>query len=173
MSIQTQIDRISGNVSAALAAVAERGVTVPDGSTSDALAELIASIETGGGMKVCCGTFTPAENTVTYTVEHDLLKMPRIYCYMLSTNANRGITNEASPTHRFIIGCDFWDNGSLVIVSKTSGSPYVTRASYEKFKDNNYISSISENSITFGNSILNTDYTIFKANTNYMWFVAG
>lgn len=49
MSVQTQIDRISGNVSAALSAIAEKGVTVPDGSTSDALAELIAAIEAGGG----------------------------------------------------------------------------------------------------------------------------
>ena len=49
MSVQTQIDRISGNVSAALAAIAEKGVTVPDGSNSDALAELILSIEAGGG----------------------------------------------------------------------------------------------------------------------------
>lgn len=49
MSIQTQIDRISGNVSAALSAIAEKGVTVPDGSNSDALADLILSIEAGGG----------------------------------------------------------------------------------------------------------------------------
>lgn len=48
MSIQTEIDRISGNVTAALAAIADKGVTVPDGSTSDALAGLIASIEAGG-----------------------------------------------------------------------------------------------------------------------------
>ena len=49
MSVQTEIDRISGNVSAALSAIAEKGVSVPDGSTSDALAELIAAIEAGGG----------------------------------------------------------------------------------------------------------------------------
>ena len=49
MSVQTQIDRISGNVSAALSAIAEKGVTVPDGSNSDALHELILSIEAGGG----------------------------------------------------------------------------------------------------------------------------
>lgn len=172
MGIASDWARIKGNINAALTAIANKGVTVPDGSTSDALAELIASIETGGGMKVCCGTFTPVENTVTYTVEHDLLKMPRIYCYMLSTIAYKGITNEANPTHRFIICCDFWDNGSLVTVSKTSGFPFVTRYSYE-FKNNDYISSISEKSITFGNSSLNTDYNVFKANTEYMWFVAG
>ena len=49
MSVQTQIDRISGNVSAALAAIAEKGVIVPDGSNSDALHELILSIEGGCG----------------------------------------------------------------------------------------------------------------------------
>lgn len=47
MSVQTQIDRISGNVAAALSAIAEKGVTVPDGSNSDALHELILSIKAG------------------------------------------------------------------------------------------------------------------------------
>lgn len=70
MSVQTQIDRISGNVSAALSAIAEKGVTVPDGSTSDALAELIASIEAGGTQLTynrlyvaATGKFTPTERT--------------------------------------------------------------------------------------------------------------
>lgn len=48
MSIATDVSRIKGNITAALAAIADKGVTVPDGSTSDALAELIASIEAGG-----------------------------------------------------------------------------------------------------------------------------
>ena len=68
MSVQTQIDRISGNVSAALTAIADKGVTVPDGSTSDALAGLIASIEAGGGVDVggrrCVfGIYTPASDS--------------------------------------------------------------------------------------------------------------
>lgn len=49
MSVQTQIDRISGAVSAALAALTEKGVTVPDGTKVDGLAALIAAIEAGGG----------------------------------------------------------------------------------------------------------------------------
>lgn len=49
MSIATDVSRIKGNITAALAAIANKGVTVPDGSTSDALASLIASIEAGGG----------------------------------------------------------------------------------------------------------------------------
>lgn len=72
MSIATDVSRIKGNITAALAAIAEKGVTVPDGSTSDALASLIASIEAGsGGVELqynrlylaATGTFTPAERT--------------------------------------------------------------------------------------------------------------
>lgn len=68
MSIATETARIKGNVAAALAAVAEKGVTVPDGSTSDALAELIASIDAGGGdtllgYNLLSGTITLSEET--------------------------------------------------------------------------------------------------------------
>jgi len=48
MSIQSQITRISGNVSDALTAVGNKGVTVPSGSNSDDLAGLIAQIQSGG-----------------------------------------------------------------------------------------------------------------------------
>lgn len=49
MSIASQISRIAGNVSAALAAIAAKGVTVPSGSDSDDLATLIGQISGGGG----------------------------------------------------------------------------------------------------------------------------
>ena len=49
MSISSEISRISGNVSAALTAIGNKGVTVPQGSTSDDLATLIGLIQTGGG----------------------------------------------------------------------------------------------------------------------------
>lgn len=82
MSVQTEIDRISGNVSAALAAIAEKGVTVPDGSTSDALAELIASIQAGGGGIIfSTGIFTPAEDATSCTIQHGLGVVPDIVAY--------------------------------------------------------------------------------------------
>lgn len=49
MSISSEITRISGNVADAMAAIADKGVTVPAGSTSDDLADLIAQIQQGGG----------------------------------------------------------------------------------------------------------------------------
>ena len=48
MSIQSEITRISGNVSDAFTAIAAKGGTVPTGANSDDLATAIASITTGG-----------------------------------------------------------------------------------------------------------------------------
>lgn len=48
-NLETKIQRIQTNVTAALAKIAEKGVTVPDGSTSDDLEGLIESIPAGGG----------------------------------------------------------------------------------------------------------------------------
>ena len=48
MSVQDQINRIGGNITNALSAVAEKGVTVPEGSNSDNLADLISEIQTSG-----------------------------------------------------------------------------------------------------------------------------
>ena len=44
MSIQSEITRISGNVANTLTAIANKGVTVPQGSNSDDMATLINSI---------------------------------------------------------------------------------------------------------------------------------
>ena len=60
MSIASEISRLSGNVSDSLAAVAAKGVTVPSGSKSDDLAELIGEIETFD-----CPTFTVNSNSIT------------------------------------------------------------------------------------------------------------
>ena len=49
MSIQSEINRISGNVSDALDAIEAKGVTIPSGSNSDDLADLIGQITGGGG----------------------------------------------------------------------------------------------------------------------------
>lgn len=93
MSIQAQINRISGNISSALAAIADKGVTVPDGSTSDVLAELIASIEAGGGAsvfaKVATGTITPSRDLIDLRVDHELGVTPNFALVYLEGSATR------------------------------------------------------------------------------------
>ena len=49
MSIQSEITRLSGNVSDALDAIEAKGVTIPSGANSDDLADLIGQISGGGG----------------------------------------------------------------------------------------------------------------------------
>ena len=72
MSIATDVSRIKGNITAALAAIAGKGVNVPDGSTSDALAELIMSIPTSSGdIKIEQGSVTFAEEQSSYTFVTD------------------------------------------------------------------------------------------------------
>lgn len=72
MSIATDVSRIKGNIASALAAIADKGVTVPDGSTSDALAELIMSIPTGSGdIKIEQGSVTFAETQSSYSFVTD------------------------------------------------------------------------------------------------------
>ena len=66
MSIATETARIKGNVASALAAIAGKGVTVPDGSTSDAMAGLIEAIQAGGG-----GTITPASSKDVNFYDYD------------------------------------------------------------------------------------------------------
>lgn len=78
MSMQTEIDRISGNVSAALSAIAEKGVTVPDGSTSNTLAGLIASIE-AGGINAIAGTITVSSDVNNYELTHNLGEVPKLF----------------------------------------------------------------------------------------------
>lgn len=93
MSIQTQIDRISESVSAALTALTEKGVTVPDGTKVDGLAALIAAIESGGGgATIATGSFSPNWSNPNFTVTHGLGVVPNfaiIYRQMKTTTLAR------------------------------------------------------------------------------------
>ena len=79
MSIATDVARIKGNITAALAAIADKGVTVPDGSTSDALAGLIAAIDAGvGGGKIATGTYVSSDTTYSFVFKHSLGVLPNL-----------------------------------------------------------------------------------------------
>lgn len=96
MSVQSEINRIKGNVTAALAKIAEKGVTVPDGANSDNLEALIEAISAGGdNVRFATGTFTIAgENVATYEVRHNFGIVPNFVFFMrdgLDTNKTYGI----------------------------------------------------------------------------------
>ena len=114
MSIQTQIDRISRNVSAALSAIVEKGVTVPDGSTSDALAELITSIKAGGG-NIASGSISWATapiNLVQTEFMHNLGVVPKLFLI----HPTFDITSSTQKN----IGIHLISTGSLGAISRYS-----------------------------------------------------
>lgn len=120
MSVQTQIDRISGNVTAALAAIADKGVTVPSGSTSDALAGLIASIEAGGGSasgfaKVATGTIIPSSNVTSLTIEHGLGQAADITIVYIENANNSAI----APKIKVVISAT-WSNRFSVSIGHSA-----------------------------------------------------
>ena len=78
MSIQTDLTRIKNAKAAIKAAIAGKGVTVPDGTMLDGMASLIEAIQAGGGeVNVSTGSFTPVETTKTLTIQHNLGKIPK------------------------------------------------------------------------------------------------
>lgn len=69
MSIQSEITRISGNISDSLAAVEDMGGTVPSGATSNNLAAAIRTIAGSGGIYV--GDDAPTDDKYLMWVETD------------------------------------------------------------------------------------------------------
>ena len=67
MSVQNEITRIENAKAAIKAAIEGKGVTVPDGTLLDGMAEIITNLPSGGGAvnfapfsKIAWGTITPA-----------------------------------------------------------------------------------------------------------------
>ena len=130
MSIATDVSRIKGNITAALAAIANKGVTVPDGSTSDALAALIESIETGGGgAGIVTGSFTiNSSNLYRKTITHGLGAIPKMVIVLwddISLDSIQG-------TNSYICGFAYQDgefNDSVKMISTN----IVYKKTYEGF----------------------------------------
>lgn len=91
MSIQSEITRISGNVADALTAIAAKGVTLPQGANSDDLADLIGSIQTGGG--------TPSQTQHTILFEFTDETSTSITAYYDSTFISDAITATEPTTY--------------------------------------------------------------------------
>lgn len=160
MSVQTQIDRISGNVSAALAAIAEKGVTVPDGSNSDALHELILSIEAGGSAsgfaKVATGTITPSNNPTSLTARHELGQAPDVAVVYLTTSS-------------------FPSSGVYFSIIKTGGHYYnfgKLSGSFSGYGATNPNSPLTSNSANFTAKLSSSATSYFIKGYTYRW-IAG
>lgn len=122
MSVQSEITRLSDNVTAALAAIADKGVTVPDGSNSDSLAALIAAIEAGGG-KSYFEKVTIATQLRNYTMTHNLGVIPNFCFYVVLDAISSFKTTQAAGSFTAILG-----GVQICILIGSSNSSYSSKA---------------------------------------------
>ena len=127
-AMATNLQAEQTSITNALAALADKGVTVPDGSTSDALAGLIEALETGGGVKIAQGSLTFAEDrslSNSLEIEHNLGVVPNFY-YLYSPDAE--IKSGARYGKGFVLFCgDIDDVETYFSVAKVMVSSSVTK----------------------------------------------
>lgn len=114
MSIQTELTRIQSAKAAIKAAIEGKGVTVPDGTLLDGMAELIESIEAGGGEKNLFGAYfetgsiIPASDITTdYTIK-----------FQRSFSSIQGNTND--PRYMFVLWCSIPPGYTSVAIPNNS-----------------------------------------------------
>lgn len=170
------------DIDAAFAALAEKGVTVPDGATSADLDDLIASIVTGGGggALVTTGTVTPAESVDRIEIEHNLGSIPRIaMCYMETQKDKIRDEVVASGTQAF----SYSINNTYAGVLYKTGSSITSNLSLDVMATSGYMISHEDSSKTLPQVILsatnnsavlcpiaNSDVK-FNAGTTYRWIM--
>ena len=163
MSIATDVSRIKGNITAALAAIADKGVTVPDGSTSDALAGLIEAIEAGGGSggaKIATGTVVPA-NDNSITIEHGFGEVPNVFFWCTTDFVNHTTTSnyDGSTTVVSISNSDTLCGGHI------AGKSFVINAVDSRSSSYHYL--------LYPNNLDNYSRKIYMLTNNKIWSESG
>ena len=125
-NLANSINRLQTNVSAALAAIAEKGVDVT-GADSDDLAALIALISGGGGY--INGEFTVAASSSgaveDVTVTHDLGKIPDIAVAINSSLVAQQYPYGIILVYAYIAGVSYSassQNSASITVTKKTGA---------------------------------------------------
>ena len=136
--MSTQLYTEYANVQNALAVLATKGVTIPDGANSNNLVELIAAIEVGGGGEdatlLKSGTLSVSANTALsrFTFNHDSGIIPRTLLLLNSraiSTSNTGtmayaLCNTGDGVTRYIVG-------SRISSSKTGYAEYFPNSTYQ------------------------------------------
>jgi hypothetical protein len=148
-------DTVDNAVTAALSALVEKGVEVPEGINVTGLAALISGIEAGGGDEnKVKGNITPAATTQTLTITHGLGKIPKYFCIIGSTYLD--VTGLAQTTVQFggtkmqkMLGIVFAGGRSIAVYPGYSGDYKVYIYAADDTSMAYAISDINEQTISF------------------------
>lgn len=169
-NIETKINRISAAKEAISAAIAGKGVTVPDGTLIDGMAALIESIEAGGGgvSGITYGIYIPSVTGSLNKIEHGLGVVPKLFAICAG---GRSIDSSGR-----LLDCahGFSDRNLLFRMSRASASQAPSGYIYELA---NITQSLFAKSTAIGNA---TDESIviggghyLTAGVEYYWFAVA
>lgn len=157
--MQTNLTTEQANITAALAALAEKGVTVPAGANSNALAGLIAAIESGGVFAT--GEVTLSESQQTLNITHDLGITPKVFCVFLST--------EKTPANYGNV-CVIYTSSLISGTDLYGVMAYKLSSGVNRFSINSSKGVVDAQSASFTHT--NGTYT-FESSKKYVWIAAG
>lgn len=177
MSVQSEINRIKGNVTAALAKIAEKGVTVPDGANSDNLEALIEAIEAGGGsVKVATGTFTTTDDiTSNIVITHNLGVKPKFMCVVYAGADNFISSRVDVLSFVFLLKYKATNYGIKYLSPSNSSVGYLNGIVSGSSDGNSgawYRWNIDETTMTLKQSNINSTYGI-GASSDFFWIAYG
>lgn len=177
MSIVTEISRIKSAKSAIAAAIAGKGVTVPDGTMLDGMASLIGEIQAGGGDGAIIeeGTVTPETDKRSIEIFSErfkqTLKLPKylIVRPILST----GVIKDMTEAFLFVVNyfpIDIPSSGLTKISYDVYACGYSTSFSQEAADYAEYYYYLNGTDKQKGLLYLfNNLQILFKASTTYKW----
>ena len=163
--MQTNLTTEQANITAALAALAEKGVEVPEGSNSNALAGLIAVVESGG-VKVNEGTYTLAAQTAasdTILIPHGLGEKPYFAAVFFAPDSNF-TSPPQSALMCYVIAAEKFRY-------RVSGSSSVLKVDYNK--DTTDDKTDETNIAVYGYKVGMSHTASMPAGTKFYWIAVG
>ena len=166
MSIQTELTRITNAKAAIKTAIEGKGVTVPDGTLLDGMAELIEAIEAGGGSKkVYIEQKTFASNQTSVKITHNFGELPTIFLQLMIATSSGKYTNKAQ------IGVGYTKDGS------THGTTAYNSSSSSKFSFTDSppvdVRGVNDTYFTFTPCGGNTSGAYYYAGDTYLFALVG
>ena len=175
-AMKSNVNTANSAVSAALSALVDKGVDVPDGSNVSGLAELIGMIEAGGA-KIASGTFVPNEDIRSFSISHNLGVIPTFAVWVLSDPSSEGfLKNDA------LLGVAFKDITTQAMLSANANYEYnYTESLNGRFHTYNTITyGIAANNYSFAKAtattiVANTNNVggYFRAGKTYYYIIIG
>lgn len=165
-------------LASALAALTEKGVTVPAGTKVDDLAALISGIEAGGGsgdgggLEITSGIVVPSSTTCgTFNFSHGLGRIPTFFAFFPKTDIDKELVYNQTAALGFFhyngVNISVFTDYDSLSSKGYSKSIYITDTNLDTFATDRLIKKVDTTTARFNGA--NWSTYIFAGN-EYIWF---